>query len=47
MHNVDQLLKQHEVVWVRSDTCPDKDAIEPLLLELALNNRLSSFAKVG
>jgi hypothetical protein len=47
MHHVDQLLKQHEVAWVRSYTCPDKDAIEPLLLELVLNNCLSSFAKVG
>src|SRR5436853_6784918 len=47
MHHVDQLLKQHEVAWNRSYACPDEDAIEPLLLELALNNCLRSFTKVG
>ena len=43
MHHVDQLLKQHEVVWVRAYARPDKDAIELFLPELALNHRLRSF----
>ena len=47
MHHVDQLLKQYEVAWIRSYTCPDEDAIEALLLEIALNNRFRGFAEVG
>ena len=47
MDNVNQLLKQQEIAWSRSYTCPYKDAIEPLLLELALNNCLSGFAKIS
>ena len=47
MHHVDQLFKQDEVVRIRSYACPDKNAVEQLLIESALNNCRRSFAKVG
>lgn len=47
MHHVDQFLKQKEVAWIRSYTCSDQDAVEPLLLEPAFDNCLRSLAKVG
>jgi hypothetical protein len=47
MHHIDQLLKQKEVAWIGSYTCSDQDAVEPLLLELALDHCLRSLAEVG
>ena len=47
MHHIDQLLEQQEVAWIRSYACPDQDAIESLLFELALNDRRRSFAEIG
>src|SRR5262245_21869250 len=47
MHHIDELLKQQQVAWIRAYSCPDQDAIEPLLLELALNNCLGGFPKVS
>jgi hypothetical protein len=46
MHHVNQLLKQNEVAWIGSYTCPDKNSIEAPLLELGLNNCLRRLAKV-
>jgi hypothetical protein len=47
MHEVNQLLKQDEVSWNRTDTRANHDAVELLLFELGQNDRFGSLAKIG